>query len=259
MSTGDRFDSNTQAPGLPSRGWRPANAGDAAMPSRRYHPAMIDSAVPYVLLVGAYLVGSIPFGLLLGRWLHHVDLRTLGSGNIGATNAGRVLGKKTGTVVLLLDVLKGMLPTLAARLLVEDDWPVAAGWPTLCGLAAVLGHVFPVYLGFRGGKGVATSLGVAIVLGPVAMAAGLVAFVSVTAISGYVALGSMLAALTYAGVQIATHATAWQRSDAWPLWLFTVGVPLLIIWAHRTNIARLRAGTEGKSWRRGVVEEDAVA
>ena len=216
------------------------------------------AGVPFLLLVAAYLIGSIPFGLLLGRWVHGVDLRELGSGNIGATNAGRVLGKPVGTTVLLLDVLKGLAPTLAARLLVEPDWPLALGWPTLCGLAAVLGHIFPVWLGFKGGKGVATGLGVAIVLGPWAIAAGLVMFVLTTAISGYVALGSMLAAVTYAAVQGWLLREQWTQPDAWPLAAFTFGVPLLIVWAHRTNIARLRAGTEGKSWRRGVIEHDAV-
>ena len=219
---------------------------------------MFDALLPYLLLAASYLFGAVPFGLILGRAVHGVDLRTLGSGNIGATNAGRVLGKKLGTAVLLLDVLKGLLPTLAARLLVQPDWPVAIGWPTLCGLAAVLGHIFPIYLGFKGGKGVATGLGVAIVLGPIAIAVALAVFVLTTAITGYVALGSMLAAVSYAAVQIVRDGTEWLRADAWPLWLFTVGVPLLIVWAHRTNIARLRNGTEGKSWRRGVVEKDAV-
>ena len=209
--------------------------------------------MPFLLLAAGYLIGAIPFGLMLGRAVKGIDLRTVGSGNIGATNAGRVLGKRLGTVVLLCDVLKGLLPTLAARLLREPSWPLAdspEAWPTLVGLAAVLGHVFPIYLGFRGGKGVATGLGVAIVLGPIAILVGLAGFVLVTYTTGYVALGSMTAAIAYAAVRAIRLGDDLLVADAWPLWLFTFGVPLLIIWAHRTNIARLRSGTEGQSWER---------
>ena len=207
--------------------------------------------IPYLLLVAAYLIGAIPFGLVLGRMIKGVDIRQEGSGNIGATNAGRILGKKLGAGVLALDVLKGLLPTLTARLLWQPDWPLAASplaWPTLVGLAAVLGHVFPIYLGFQGGKGVATGLGVAAVLGPVAMLAALATFIAITLLTGYVALGSMLAAVMYAVVRSVRFGGELLEPSAWPLWVFTFGVPLLIIWAHRTNIARLRAGTEGTSW-----------
>ena len=214
--------------------------------------------MPWLLLVAAYLIGSLPFGLLLGKWLRGVDIRTLGSGNIGATNAGRLLGKKIGTGVLLLDVCKGLLPTAAAVVLREPDWPLATGWPAVVGLAAVLGHVFPVYLGFKGGKGVATALGVAIVLGPVAIVVALATFVVVTAVSGYVALGSMTAALAYAATQAVRRGSDLFAADAWPLAAFTFGVPVLIIWAHRSNIRRLLDGTEGKSWRRGLRDPDAV-
>ena len=210
--------------------------------------------MPWLLLIGGYLLGSVPFGLVLGKVFKGVDLRTQGSGNIGATNAGRILGKKYGTAVLVLDALKGLLPTLAARLLVQPTWPLSASnlqaWPTLVGLAAVLGHVFPLYLRFRGGKGVATGLGVAIVLGPLAIAIALVAFVVLTYGTGYVAVGSMSAAVTYAIVRAVRLGPQLLDGSAWPLWVFTFGVPVLIIWAHRTNISRLRDGTEGKSWGR---------
>ena len=214
----------------------------------------MSSFLPWLLLIGGYLLGAVPFGLVLGKLFRGVDLRKEGSGNIGATNAGRILGKKYGAAVLVLDALKGLLPTLAARLLVQPTWPLSGGnleaWPTLVGLAAVLGHIFPVYLGFRGGKGVATGLGVAIVLGPLAIAIALVAFVAITYATGYVAVGSMSAAVVYAIVRAVRLGPALIDAAAWPLWVFTFGVPLLIVWAHRTNIARLRAGTEGKSWGR---------
>src|ERR1051325_7317564 len=126
-------------------------------------------ALAVLTILGAYLIGAIPFGYLVARW-RGVDIFQHGSGNIGATNVGRVLGRKFGVLVLLLDFAKGALPVLAARM-IASRWPDALVWregwlEVLTGLAAFLGHLFPLYLGMRGGKGVATGTGVAFVLVP---------------------------------------------------------------------------------------------
>jgi acyl phosphate:glycerol-3-phosphate acyltransferase len=133
-------------------------------------------------VAAAYVIGSIPFGLLIAKYGHGVDVRRHGSGNIGATNVGRVLGKKWGVVCLVLDALKGLLPTLLLprvipRPLLPEDWLGLA--TVLCGAAAITGHVFPVWLGFRGGKGVATGAGVAAVVCWQAALAAVAAFAAV--------------------------------------------------------------------------------
>lgn len=192
----------------------------------------------------SYLVGSIPFGLLFTRWIKGVDLRTYGSGNIGATNASRVLGKKWGIVVLLLDVCKGLLPTLLLwRVLGSELGPSHAR--VLAGTCAILGHVFPCWLNFRGGKGVATALGVASVLGwpwPMLAAAG--TFVLNFATTRIVSLGSMLGAAVFAGVQLWVLAPKWFDAEIWSLTLFSTVIPALIILWHRSNLQRLLRGEE---------------
>ena len=197
-----------------------------------------------LLSVGSYFLGSIPFGLLLVRWIKGVDLRTYGSGNIGATNASRVLGGRWGTVVLLLDVAKGLVPTLlVSRLFAES-----LGWGharVLAGTCAILGHVFPVWLGFRGGKGVATALGVAGVLGwPWAILAATGAFAVVFITTRIVSLGSMLAAAVFAGVQLWMLTPHWFEPARWSLTAFSTIIPALIILWHRSNLVRLLRGEE---------------
>ena len=135
----------------------------------------------------SYLIGAIPFGLLFTRWFSDIDVRTVGSGNIGATNVLRAAGKKAALLTLLADCLKGLLPVLAIRLLLHDDLV-----SVLSGAAALLGHTFPVYLGFKGGKGVATSFGVALALTPLAALASLITWAAAAFIWRY----SSLAALT---------------------------------------------------------------
>ena len=130
------------------------------------------------LIPAAYLVGAIPFGVILAR-LHGVDLRNVGSGNIGATNVGRALGRKWGVVCFVLDMLKGLVPMLAAMVMLPQEKGAKELWIWLAtGGAAIIGHVFPVYLGFRGGKGVATSLGVVMGLWPYYTISGIVAAIS---------------------------------------------------------------------------------
>jgi glycerol-3-phosphate acyltransferase PlsY len=194
-----------------------------------------------VFVAVAYLVGSVPVGFLIAKLVFGVDLRTTGSGNIGATNVGRTLGAKWGAACLVFDLLKGVVPTLM---------PLAVMWPSgwrdplmmACGAAAVVGHVFPVWLGFRGGKGVATGAGVAIVLAWQAAVAAAVMFGIVFFAKRIVSLSSMLAAIVYAVVVIfLSEPTA--RED-WPLIAFAIAIPALIIVRHRDNIARLLRGEE---------------
>lgn len=192
-----------------------------------------------VLLVGSYLAGAIPFGLLVGKFAG-VDVRQHGSRNIGATNVSRLLGKKLGIITLLLDVLKGYLPMIISAVILSDtphvDLVVCG-----CGILAVVGHMFPLYLGFKGGKGVATGLGVFLYLSPLAIVISLVVFVVTVALSGFVSAGSLAA------------------SALFPLWLFMLdskrvviaaaAVISVLIWAkHHENIGRLLRGEE-KSWK----------
>lgn len=202
------------------------------------------------LILAAYLVGAIPFGLLLG-FARGVDIRKQGSGNIGATNAGRVLGRKTGYFCLALDVLKGMIPTLVAgRLLVTDPpEPVTLlGWVAVAA-AAVLGHVFPVYLGFRGGKGVATTIGVALGIYPyftIAMGAGLLGFAAARLATGLTSIGSIALAIVFPiafAVLVALRSDLWL-AQCWPLMAIAIALGLLIIVRHRSNISRLLRGEE---------------
>ena len=199
-----------------------------------------------LIAVASYLIGSIPFGWLITRWVAGVDLRTLGSGNIGATNASRVLGKAWGIVVLLLDALKGLLPTLLAPLVFSVPSEDALHARVLAGVCAILGHTFPVWLRFRGGKGVATALGVASVLSPLGTLTAFVAFVVVMLTARIVSLASIVAAVAFAAYQhFAMQPAPWSTAT-WSLATFSVAVPALIILRHRANILRLLRGEEAR-------------
>lgn len=186
-----------------------------------------------ILVLGAYLLGSVPTGLLLAK-AAGVDIRSSGSGNIGATNVYRTLGRTVGVLTLVGDCLKGLIPVLAARYLgLPDAWIAAAG------LAAFLGHVYTVFLGFKGGKGVATALGVFLGVSPLAVLGALVTFVLLVWKWRYISLGSITAA--------AAMPFLVALLDRRPLLVgMTVVVAALVIWKHRENIARLRAGTENR-------------
>lgn len=194
-------------------------------------------AVVYILL--SYLIGAIPFGLLVSR-SSGIDIRTKGSKNIGATNVSRLLGKKMGAITLVLDICKGCIPMLLVSLLVGDmehgNLVVA-----LCGAASVVGHMFPVYLGFKGGKGVATGLGVFLFLAPLAVLGCLLVFLITVYFSGFVSLGSLLASAAVIPWLLLLNAPAWKIYLA----LF---VAILIWIKHYQNINRLLTGTE-KSWK----------
>ena len=191
-------------------------------------------------VVLSYLLGAVPFGLLIST-VAGKDVRQEGSKNIGATNVSRVLGKKLGALTLICDVLKAYLPMLAADLLL----PVGPGKEQtvlLCGLAAVIGHIFPVYLGFKGGKGVASGLGMFLFLSPVTVLLALVVFVVAVYGSGFVSVGSLAASaavlplLWFFGANSATLVAA-------------LLVVALIWFKHHENIGRLLHGQE-KSWKK---------
>lgn len=202
------------------------------------------ASYPWLLPVAAYLYGSVPFGFLAARLIKGVDIRRTGSGNIGATNAARVLGFKFFPPIFLLDLSKGLVPTLAAAALLGagryDPHPMVVG----TGLAAVLGHVFPVYLGFKGGKAVATSTGFFLVLcwPAVAVAAGV--WLLVFGLWRYVSLASISAAAT-----LPVAACLFQE-DPFGTGLFLSGVAIFaaafVVYLHRGNIGRLLAGTEDR-------------
>ena len=203
------------------------------------------------LIVAAYLLGSIPFGLIIAR-AHGKDLRSIGSGNIGTTNVARALGKKWAYVCFSFDALKGFLPMQVAMLLVQKPPTVGEFWLWLCvGCAAVLGHVFPVYIKFKGGKGIATSLGVMLGLFPYYTICGVTSFVVwyvCLRIWKYVSLGSIAGAVAFP-VTLITAITVknnWQFVNLWPLVIVSLGLSTLVILRHVENIKRLLEGSENK-------------
>jgi glycerol-3-phosphate acyltransferase PlsY len=211
--------------------------------------------VPFIL--GAYLLGSIPFGVIIAK-AHGKDLRSIGSGNIGATNVARALGKKWAYICFALDVLKGLVPMLAALPVVaaqsiesqDGDVVLNSLWLAV-GCAAIVGHIFPVYIKFKGGKGVATSFGVALGLWPYYTMCALIAilvWIVVVLIWRYVSLASIAASVAFLASFIFGIVIVSGRkfSALWPLVIVATVIPLMVIIRHRENIKRLLAGTESK-------------
>ncbi len=203
-----------------------------------------------ILIIGSYLLGSIPFGLLIVR-AHGKDLRSIGSGNIGATNVSRALGRKWAYVCFTLDVLKGLIPMLVTMLIVKPDTVLALWLWLAVGCAAILGHIFPIYLKFKGGKGVSTSFGVALGLWPYYTICVLLAFlvwIVVVLIWRYVSLASIAASVTFILALIAAIILKqdWEFNNLWPILITAVAIPVMVIVRHRENIKRLLEGTESK-------------
>jgi glycerol-3-phosphate acyltransferase PlsY len=205
-----------------------------------------------LMIPAAYLLGSIPFGLVVGLW-RGIDPRKAGSGNIGATNVGRLLGGRYFALVFLLDMLKGMIPMLIAAVVLRNHVPSATDYLLWLGvgLAAILGHMFSIFLGFKGGKGVATSAGVMLGMFPYFTYPGLAAigaFIVLFMLTRYVSVGSMGAAIFFPVAYLAIGRTlGWDILGAQlPLLVFAVLVAVLIVYKHRGNIARLMAGTENR-------------
>lgn len=210
---------------------------------------------PAVIIIIAYLLGSIPFGYLIVRAGQGADVRETGSGGTGATNVSRRAGKLAGLVTLLLDAMKGAAAVLIAQWmlgLLSNDAQAghpaqnAYWWLAVAAVATIVGHVFPVWLGFRGGKGVATGVGVFLVLVPVAVALAGVIFVLVVVSTRYVSLGSILAAAAIPFLVWGQDAYLWDVAGLIPIFTATSASAMLIIFAHRGNIGRLIAGTESK-------------
>jgi glycerol-3-phosphate acyltransferase PlsY len=194
-----------------------------------------------IVVIIAYLLGSIPFGYLIVRKKVGTDIRQSGSGGTGATNVSRRAGKAAGVLTLVLDALKG-----AAAVLVAQTWN-GNGWVvTSAAIAVIAGHIFPVWLGFRGGKGVATGVGAFLVLTPIAVLCAGVIFVSVVFFTRYVSLGSMIAAVMIPLFVFAQSVFVAPIAELRPLLTAAIGVALLILFAHRGNIERLARGTESQ-------------
>jgi acyl phosphate:glycerol-3-phosphate acyltransferase len=206
-----------------------------------------------LLVAAAYLIGSIPFSYLIVRAVMRQDIRMHGSGNVGATNVVRSAGKLSGIAALLLDILKGWGVVVLVRLVVASEfWPFSysgegaayyqsgAFWVGLSALLAVLGHMFPVWLGFHGGKGVATATGVFLALAPLAIGIAVLVFFLVVALTRYVSLGSMLASASFPLlVRYVTGEPFW-------IVLFSIVIAFAVILKHHENIARLAGGKERK-------------
>lgn len=207
--------------------------------------------LPVAVVVLAYLIGSIPFSFLVVKLVAGKDVREHGSLNVGATNVARTAGKVPGIVALLLDIAKGYAVILVARALVaRPEWPIAPGvlpwqsrelWVALAGLIAVLAHMFPGWLGFHGGKGVATATGVFLALNPMVMAGAVLVFAIVLLIFRYVSLASIVSA---ASIPLFFR---YLVRDA-PFWhiIVSIGIAFAVILKHHSNIARLAQGTERK-------------
>ena len=208
------------------------------------------------LIVGAYLIGAIPFGLLIGR-ARGIDIRDHGSGNIGATNVGRVLGKQFFMLCFFCDALKGALPTIAYGLVFHllgaqaPPSPAQLAWWLVAMVAPVLGHMFSPFLGFKGGKGVATGLGAMLAVFPyVTIPAGIALVVFLTALKlwRYVGVASCLAAISLPITEAALVLSGWDRfAGAWPAVVVLGALAAVVIVKHRGNLARTFAGAEPKA------------
>jgi len=207
--------------------------------------------LPLLLVVTAYLIGSIPFSYLVVRMFAGADIRQHGSRNVGATNVARSFGKAPGVIALLLDITKGYAAVFVAEILVmRPGWPLRftaqpwsplhseAFWVALAGLIAVLAHMFPVWLRFHGGKGVATGTGVFLALDPIAVAAGVIVFLIVLISTRFVSLASILSSASMPlFLRYLAHAPFWTVA-------VSIAIAMVIIVKHHSNIARLTQGAE---------------
>jgi acyl phosphate:glycerol-3-phosphate acyltransferase len=200
---------------------------------------------PVLVLIAAYFLGSIPFGYLIVRAKEGTDVRETGSGGTGATNVTRRAGKKAGIITLLLDAAKGLTAVLLARLFLSDDFGIN-WWVAASSVLAVVGHCFPVWLGFRGGKGVATGVGVFLALSPLAVAIALLVFVFVVLLTRYVSLGSITATIMFPLCVWLLGLYGKPPAAIAPVMTASIVGGAIIILMHRANIGRLLAGTESK-------------
>lgn len=197
--------------------------------------------ISVILIIFAYLYGSIPFALVIGRLFYKTDVRNYGSGNLGGTNTGRVLGKKAGFAVIVLDASKALLVMLLTKYLCSE-FSLNEDLPYLCALFCVIGHCYPIFANFKGGKAVSTAIGYFFAVDPLGAVLALVVFFIVLKISKYVSLSSVLASLS---VLLAVPFLDISLTGK----LVTAAIILLLVYRHRENLKRVKQGTESKiSW-----------
>ena len=208
-----------------------------------------------LIVVQSYLIGAIPTALIISRHFFGMDIREEGSGNMGSTNVFRVLGWKSGVIVQAADILKGVLAVALVALLFDTQMPFQNRTPfedatvvrIIAGFAAVVGHIWFVFAGMRGGKGINTSLGVLIAVAPVEVAIALGIFLVLFLASGYVSLGSIIAAASVPGTMAFRHNILGVDIQGYnTLVYFCIALALLVIYAHRANLRRLLSGTESR-------------
>ncbi len=201
--------------------------------------------MPSLIIAVAYLLGSIPFGYLVVRFAEGADVRATGSGGTGATNVSRKAGKWAGITTLALDAMKGMAAVLIAQWFAGTNEHLA--WlSAAAGFACIVGHVFPVWLKFRGGKGVATGLGVFFVLAPLAMLCTVATFFVVFKLTHYVSLASIIGTLSLPMYVVMFQFFGVIKNNQTALPVSLAASAILIVWMHRANISRLMGGTESK-------------
>jgi acyl phosphate:glycerol-3-phosphate acyltransferase len=212
---------------------------------------------PAIVIIIAYLLGSIPFGYLIVRATQGADVRETGSGGTGATNVLRRAGKAAGVITLVLDALKGAVAVVIAKVILglpvlsyvgHAGRPVESAfwWVSAAAIAVIVGHIFPVWLRFRGGKGVATGVGVFLMLAPIAVAFAALVFIVVVMLTRYVSLGSILAAIAIPLFVLLQNALIRPIESLAPVMSASIAAATLIVFAHRENIARLMNGTESR-------------
>jgi len=208
-----------------------------------------------IIAVLSYLVGSIPTSIIVARVMRGIDIRQHGSGNAGGTNVIRVLGWKAGVFVILMDIAKGLLATMVIARLMDGSLPFENRTPfddftvvqIIAGCAAILGHVWTVFAGFRGGKGIATAGGMLLGVAPVEVAVSFGVFLVVFLLTQYVSLGSLSAAVTFPLSMFLRENVFMVNIDGYDtLIFFSIGVSLLVIYTHRSNIGRLLKGSENR-------------
>jgi glycerol-3-phosphate acyltransferase PlsY len=196
-----------------------------------------------LFIVAAYFIGSIPTSVWVGKWFFNKDVRDYGSGNAGATNTVRVLGFGAGIPVLVFDIFKSWLLVFAAKHWFQwnHEGDVLEYYQIMIGVAAVLGHIYPVYIGFKGGKGVASFAGIALAMFPLSFLSSLFIFLLVVLLTKYVSLGSIITALAFPFILVFVF-----NNNSLPLMLLGIFASLFIIYTHRKNIVKLWNGTENK-------------
>ncbi len=219
-----------------------------------------------IIIVQSYLIGSIPNALIIGKRFFGIDVRTVGSGNMGSTNVSRTLGWKAGLAVQLLDIAKGLLAVLLVAYFFDSEMPFVNYTPfedetvvgLIAGISAVLGHMWSVFAGFKGGKGMNTSLGMLLAVAPVEVAVGLGIFLVILFASGYVSLGSIAAAVIIPSTMAFRYNVLGVSIQGYhTLVFFLIALSTIVIYAHRSNVKRLLAGTENRFSKLMIFKRDA--